>query len=209
MGTDIHGVVQWRHPEWQNWAGETMPPSHWCTENHFEDSRNYRVFAALAGVRNGRGFAGIYTHDPIKIIAEPRGFPDDFDKDEVAQSLGLEAEWFMGDHTFSWLTLNEVRLWDGWDQTLYESGILNRQQYVKFTENSVPPESWSGDVWGRDVIVANHDEGDFPDGWNHVRVSWQRPLRDSCRLFLTWIDYLVMRHEMWNHDVRLVFGFDS
>lgn len=49
--------------------------------NEFEsnptNSRNYDWFAILADVRNGRGFAGINTGDGFKVIAEPKGLPDD------------------------------------------------------------------------------------------------------------------------------------
>ena len=35
------------------------------------------VFAALADVRNGYGFAGVPTHEAIKPISEARGLPED------------------------------------------------------------------------------------------------------------------------------------
>ena len=44
MGCDIHGVVQSR---WSN--------GDWHTECEMEDSRNYKLFAILANVRNGLG----------------------------------------------------------------------------------------------------------------------------------------------------------
>ena len=99
MGCDIHGFVQVRYGD-----------SEWFSDGEIEDGRNYRLFAALAGVRNGFGFAGIYSHDPLTPIAEPRGIPDDFVYDENEND--------MGDHSFSWLHLSEIVAWTGWDMCL-------------------------------------------------------------------------------------------
>lgn len=67
MGTDIHGVFQ-RHngAAWEDIASK------------YQQNRHYQLFAALAGVRNGVGFAGVPTGEAIKPIAEPRGLPADF-----------------------------------------------------------------------------------------------------------------------------------
>lgn len=99
MGCDIHGRVQYRYED-----GE------WFDDGPIPDCRSYRLFAALAGVRNGYGFAGMPTHEPIKPISEPRGLPDDIPNHD-------DQIWF-GDHSFSWLTLDEIRTWDGWDKCL-------------------------------------------------------------------------------------------
>lgn len=48
------------------------------------DNRNYDLFAALADVRNGVGFAGVKTGKAIEPIAMPRGIPDDADPDTVS-----------------------------------------------------------------------------------------------------------------------------
>lgn len=64
MGTDIHGVFQRRNPETKQW--EDIP-------HKYEMNRHYQLFAMLAGVRNGTGFAGVKTGEPVKPISEPRG----------------------------------------------------------------------------------------------------------------------------------------
>ena len=69
MGTDIHGVFQ-RHDE-------ATGQWHDIPSNYAQD-RHYQLFAVLAGVRNGTGFAGVVTGEPVKPIAEPRGYPKDF-----------------------------------------------------------------------------------------------------------------------------------
>lgn len=84
------------------------------------DCRNYDLFAALAGVRNGRGFAGVYTGEPLKPIAEPRGVPDDADPRTV--------KYLSDEHTPSWLTLTEILDYD-WDQGKIAGGVVNADLY--------------------------------------------------------------------------------
>jgi hypothetical protein len=57
----------------------------------FWDQRNYDVFAILADVRNGRGFAGVDTGDGFVPIDNPRGFPTDLSP-EIAGYLGLRGD---------------------------------------------------------------------------------------------------------------------
>jgi len=94
MGADIHGV-------WQYKIGD-----HWFTQGEIPDDRNYALFGALAGVRN---------YQNITPIAEPRGLPFNFPvKDEYFESY--RGKIWMGDHSYSWLTLDEMLSWDGWSQ---------------------------------------------------------------------------------------------
>lgn len=193
MGTDIHGFLESRY----------RPEQGWFRECEIEDSRNYVVFAVLANVRNGFGFAGVPTHEPLKPIAEPRGLPDDH-----TTGYGEDVEYEFGDHSFSWLTLDEIADWPGWDQVLHEQGWISREQYAEWQKNpGAPSGGWSGGISGRAVIHANHEADLFPDGWTHVRVSWTRPLRDPCGLFLTWLEYA--KAKVRDREGRIVFGFDS
>lgn len=121
MGTDIHAVFQKRTPT--GWEDVT---STW------DQDRHYFLFAWLADVRNGFGFAGVRTHEPIKpILAERRGLPGDFevmDEDHPMNRASLtsrEVKWMdefpddcrtsddrykfsMGDHSYNWLTADEI-----------------------------------------------------------------------------------------------------
>lgn len=196
MGTDIHGFLESR---WSRKDGSGQ----WLRECEIEDSRNYRVFAALADVRNGYGFAGVPTHQPLKPIAEPRGLPDDRTK-----GYGEDVDYEFGDHSFSWLTLDEITKWTGWDQELHEQGWIDRNQYAGWLENPGPPKNgWSGGISGLSIVHADHDANLFPDGWTHVKVSWSRPLREACGLFLAWTTYAQVK--VGDHEGRIVFGFDS
>lgn len=58
MGTDIHGVFQaFDNGQWRD------------VESSYEQDRHYQLFAVLAGVRNGYGFAGVPTGEPVTPIA--------------------------------------------------------------------------------------------------------------------------------------------
>ena len=116
MGTDVHAVFQKRvNGTWQD------VPSEW------EQDRHYFLFSWLADVRNGFGFAGVKTYSRVEPIDEPRGIPEDFAMEDcyhyaLLESLNeQERKWhadevdpeggvrlFMGDHSYSWLTLDEI-----------------------------------------------------------------------------------------------------
>lgn len=78
MGTDIHGVFQAFDAETKKW--QDIP-------SEYEQSRHYQLFAVLADVRNGYGFAGVQTGEPVKPIAKPRGLPPDFEMDDDSHPL--------------------------------------------------------------------------------------------------------------------------
>ena len=112
MGTDIHMVVQAR----RNNRWETVATGY--------DDRNYRLFAALANVRNGRGFAGVDTGDEIPYISDSRGFPSDFQvKDEMD----------MGYHDFSHCTLQELLDYD-WNQPTVIRGVVSSEHSISLRE---------------------------------------------------------------------------
>lgn len=193
MGTDIHGSLQkrWR----KEGPYETIGP--------IESSRNYRVFAALAGVRNGFGFAGCETHKAMTPISEPRGLPDGVSEDEEDY----------GDHSYSWLYLREVIDWKGWDMELQETGVVSLAEYKEMERDGLlVPKEWSSGVMGRDIVVVDESEV-IPPNATHVQIKWKRPMRVACKTFVLWLEYLKSAHG-WRlkndpDALRLVFGFDS
>lgn len=101
--------------------------------------RNYDVFAILAGVRNGRGFAGIKTGDGFIPIAEPKGLPKD-----MSALVQRESErWGLDGHSHSHLTLKELQDYD-WDQetvTEYYGRCTYRKCAQSFLEQ-LPKLEW-------------------------------------------------------------------
>lgn len=122
MGCDIHLVTEVRRDGRWHIAEPFYPcracgPDGWYDEgeacywcggekriNHFSE-RSYGLFALLAGVRN---------YYEVMPLAEPRGLPGDSPAVEAHQEydgcgdrLRMDPIW-LGDHSFSWLTLGEL-----------------------------------------------------------------------------------------------------
>lgn len=147
MGTDIHAkfhkkvtegdVVQWEE-----------------VESTWEQNRHYMLFAALANVRNGFGFAGIDTGDAIPYISEPRGLPDDVDARET------DDNYWYGDHSFSWLTADEMLEWfDNGISHTKKTGVVMRSWYEAW-DSATGPECYSGWTSGPNVLVLEQDSFD-------------------------------------------------
>lgn len=181
MGCDIHGRLEVRYDN----SGD------YYKVGPVEDSRNYAVFAMLAGVRNR------YDLEPI---SAPRGLPAD---------LRGEEDWEFGDHSHSWVTLREVLDWPGWAKPLGMSGILDREEYEHIQRDGSKPRSWCQGVSGSRIIVADSLTPDC----THVRHAWEETFADYAPVFRRWLDYLEVKHGWMLRDdpaaVRLVFGFDS
>lgn len=203
MGTDIHGVIQHRHDRDKIWR----------VVGEIEGDRNYRVFAMLAGVRNGFGFAGVPTHEAIEPISAPRGIPEDLCTDGegalVWDDYGTQKQCWLGDHSFSWLMLDEVVNWPGWKKDLAMTGIVEKDEYLAMkAEGRTRPESWCGGVTGPDVLIVENEETENRNDWTHVRYYWTVPFTASAETFHAWIKYMQLKYGGFG-ELRLVFGFDS
>lgn len=207
MGTDIHMVVQFRRN------------GHWGTVGGRRyRTRHYDVFGMLADVRNGSGFAGVDTGNGFTPIATPpRGFPDGFTTDEDDH----EGVW-MGDHSFSWVTLRELLDYT-WEKTTEHRGYINvLSQFDTWDKERSCPQSWCGMISGLSVRHLTHEEaralvrGDAKpeDGLHYTtQVSWTETYKESAGEFYSkFIPELVSEAQAMDvsaDDVRLVFGFDS
>lgn len=209
MGTDIHGIFQRRTKS--GW--EDVP-----TEYEFE--RHYQLFAVLADVRNGHGFAGVPTGEPVTPISAPRGLPPDFLHDDEEHPLADESlvpefhrEYYdnrlvlwMGDHSHSWLTSDEILAWAEKAPTVVKVGVLSRDEYEKW-DKTKRPSSYSGDVHGWTVVKINDNavEKEKTPNWTHIRCSWTQDLSEELAYFFDEVKRLVREHG----EIRFVFGFDS
>lgn len=219
MGTDIHGVFQRHNPTTGNW--EDIP-------SNYEQQRHYQLFAVLAGVRNGTGFAGIKTGEPVTPISVPRGYPEDFSVEDDDHIVGhLEhidpgrrkyriGKWlepgenplklWMGDHNHSWLTAEEMLAWYESAPTVIQTGILDRAVYESWDKKSAP-DSYCGGISGPSVVLINdnHRERESRPDWTHIRCEWDQSLRGELAYFFDEVARLQVEHGR----VRFVFGFDS
>lgn len=121
MGSDIHFFVEKKSPR-----GSWLSADHWEIEDGQEvvpyekcryHQRNYNLFAILADVRNGTGFAGKPTGNGFTPIAKPKGLP----LDVSPQVKAIATHWGCDGHSHSWLTLAELQAFD-WNQTTLSYG---------------------------------------------------------------------------------------
>lgn len=179
--------------------------------------RCYDLFAILANVRNGRGFAGCLTGAGFNSIVEPRGLPDD-----VSDVIKSESDsWGMDGHSHSWLTLKEILDYD-WDQRTTNYGMLSWNEYEHWvktrTEDQPSPMSYSGDVWGRDIKKVSVEQFEMweknpesrpqnPENY-YARASWGISYRQAVGgRFWDYVEYLKTLGKP--EDVRMVFWFDN
>jgi hypothetical protein len=211
MGCDIHPHVERR----VNGHWERIPDAPTSISN-----RNYDVFAILANVRNGYGFAGHPTGGGLPVIAEPRGLPADIAQPLVA-GLPYQGHWAAkypegdsmeraredyGDHSQSWLTLAELLAFD-WSQDARKYGVVTKAQYEDW-DHVTRPESYCGWISGRDIAVGYYDQPDTLRDATHVCIEWTEKCADLAHAFFDEvIPWLIEQGEP--DDVRLVFGFDS
>lgn len=163
--------------------------------SQFFSDRNYDVFAILGNVRNGTGFAGSVTSSGFEPISDNRGIPDDIsrglrdylvrtgydlidgkleynrddeEEDDLYEEMEKEPEgyWGLGDHSWSWVTLDEIINYD-WDRAVVKEGWVTPGQFQHFREHG-SPNGWCGGVSGRNVehisdteMALKIDEGDI------------------------------------------------
>jgi hypothetical protein len=222
MGTDIHGGFI----KYEN--GVKTP-----IKTNWEMERDYTLFAILAGVRNGYGFAGCYRHEPLDPIAQGRGLPDwlDFDAEDYNNyTKDLYNKWFgtkyadpeekefgtwLGDHSYTYMTVNEILSWSGWDGFVKRGGVLEKDHYDETLAVDKDPEHWRGGIGGGSINVVDEDvyktlNTPYYDGKEitHIKASWtdKTPLKEYYSWF---IDEVTRIKTEYGDDVYLIVGFDS
>ncbi len=227
MGCDIHMYYEirygdaWKYFDWRSpyvigtyTDGETKYDYIKMADDPLSSHRNYNLFAVLADVRNGSGFAGCYTGEEFRPICAPRGLPSDVSL-PVKKASG---EYGDDGHSHSWFTLTEVIDYD-YQQERTGSGVVGPNEFAVF-EKKGKPESWSGDVMG-DTVVKITNEGmrrylkdGFPRDGRHyyTRVSWRETYRAAIGdAWFKTLEELKLRFckSRSTDDVRLVFWFDN
>jgi hypothetical protein len=190
------------------------------------DGRNYDLFAILADVRNGRGFAGVKTGEGFNPISEPRGIPEDASEQykEIAQ------RWDCDGHSHSYFTVRELLDYD-WTQETGKQGWLSIAEWEKWSrwdrERGLGPDSWYGFIDGggvkhistedadalfkgvgwsdRDTVVAKHPQ-------TYVQASWGTPYYRAAGNFIEETLSKLLKLAGGTKgidDVRIVFFFDN
>ena len=205
MGADIHYTFQKKNVVDEREVWETIETDD-SYGSKFHIGRHYLLFAALADVRNGFGFGGISTHEPIPYMALPKGIPDDMDIDEYGDSVS-DNKWY-GDHSYSYLSGDEILDYFKTPNITTRYGIISKNQYLEWDGKS-SPTSWSGGVSASDISIydaSNEGAGvSLDDDVTNVRIKWECDVNKELGYFKSIIEHLTNEHG----EVRMVFGFDS
>lgn len=194
------------------------------------EGRNYDLFAILADVRNGRGFAGVPTGEGFYPIADPRGIPEDAHPEtrEFLESYGVDG------HSHSWHDLEALREYD-WSQTTRRYGVVAADVYDRLRSRGETPKSWCGGVSGPGITTFTESAyaawveagrptppKDAPGIVEHplhegeikpyVRMSWRVSYREAAGD--GWANTMDRLEELVpeggsRKDVRVVFFFDN
>lgn len=205
MGTDIHGVFQKHNPNMNTWEN---------VETEYGFDQHYQLFAVLADVRNGKGFAGLSTGEYVKPISLPRGVPIDFTINKHGYYgepiFGVEdgdsdRPW-LGYHSYSWLLGNEILQWSKDAPKILKLGIIDREGYECWDKKS-EPKSYCAGISGSNVVLINDSTIEMTEhpNWTHIRCSWYSDLKEELAYFIDEVKRLQDMHG----EVRFVFGFDS
>lgn len=212
MGCDIHAYVEVRNGDVWKSADVWTEEDGWFSANPtVYNDRNYSLFAILAGVRNGVGFAGCKTGEGFNPISIPRGLPVDVSF-EVKRCSDL---WGSDGHSHSWLTIAELKAYN-WDQETRRQGFVTPKEYKVFKANG-RPDSWCGWCGGSSVEHLTESEmgrlvsgeaKEAPEKSCYTLVKWAEKYSESVGLFLT---ETIPRLETFGPPecVRLVFWFDN
>lgn len=161
MGCDIHFYVEKKvKDKWKSADTFEKKDGDWYDQrDEFYGDRNYNLFAILADVRNGHGFAGSKTGEGFRPISQPRGLPDDISKETKRQSDSMGCD----GHSHSWFTLRELLDYD-WTQVTKLQGYIGLEEWTNWSrwdrEHGKGPGSYSTGVWGRDIKHISAKEMD-------------------------------------------------
>lgn len=232
MGTDIHSIAQVnRDGRWQTVAigidGDQR------SYNTFAMLANVRNGYGFAGCRTSTGFPVIHERRglPEDLEAdEDNGLlinksdlvcAWDWDGDEkpidspdawrVKYITETEPKMYLGDHSFSWCTLAELRAFIENVAKKTETrivGVVTRAQYEYHKATGKPYKSWSGMISGHGVVVESDPPGPRA---THVQTSW--PVNAAAESRLCEIEaalaLVAERTGASPENIRFVYGFDS
>lgn len=228
MGCDIHLYVEKRIDGKWIAQGNFERDEDGYTQggDNYYDGRNYDLFAILADVRNGRGFAGVKTGDGFNPIAAPKGLPED-----VSDAIkGISDRWDIDGHSHSFFTVRELLDYD-WTQETGKQGWLNMPEWERWSRwgrnRGVGPNSYCGAVSGGAVKHITPEEADalFKDvSWRdreaiaaqhpqtYAQASWGTPYYRAAGSFIDETMSKLLKLAGGTKgidDVRIVFFFDN
>lgn len=234
MGCDIHIYTEkyvngkWLHADGtqkNKYFGKWKDEPEFCRAPIY-NGRNYNLFAILADVRNGSGFAGCYTGSGFIPIHEPKGLPDDV-SDEIREAAD---DWGSDGHSHSYFTVKELLQYKHWNDgttsdlygiipaTKHDCGPMDSITYQEWRKNRGKPDTYFI-CGGKDIEVVS--EARYLElekqGWldnskkYFVGINWGETYADTVGEFYT--ESIPKLKDMCEtndySDVRIVFWFDN
>lgn len=179
------------------------------THDAWYHGRDYSLFSILADVRNDGS---------IKPISRPRGLPRDVSKRSKHALSG-------GDHSHSWLGLDEVIEWEGWDaQKIVETVWVEPKGYaLLLAERAGTARPGShlehlaerGSAW---IDLTNIEMENVVESgvWlpkHRTKVTSEIPIRKCGEVFFKMtvkpLTKLAQKRGLTTSHVRFVFSFDN
>lgn len=207
-----------------------MTEQGWFDTNEFSPvtaytNRNYGLFAILADVRNGTGFAGVKTGEPTTPIDLPRGLPDDASEVYLAEV----EHWGVDGHSHTYFTLAELLDHD-WDGNYSINSYLAHPQGGWSREGKEElPADYDFDAFaieaekilaegGTDALYARYPNLGMCGGVSGLhadqyrRVAWKETHRSQAGDFINFLEEQRQAAKEAGRelsDVRLCMFFDS
>lgn len=235
MGCDVHMAAEVCGPSGK-WSAVGLRENEGRLDDYqapgavYGGGRNYSLFAILADVRNGHGFAGVRTGEGFVPISAPRGAPPDASE----AVLRWVDEWGPDGHDLSWHALRQLDEYD-WTRSTTLTGLCELSEWARFKLLG-RPSSWAADVGGARVVHVSDEDasaaiprellwqlvrreeaeiaeavrflGLSPVSHPYVRVSWRVAYHEEARDFLS-ETLSKLRRLGGPDDVRIVFFFDN
>ena len=149
--------------------------------------RNYELFGILAGVRDPNNDA----------IDDPRGLPED-----VSSVTKKASDRWDGDgHSHSWLTLRELKEYQGLHPVVKRSGFISPEAAELLDAGEETP-----DVWCQATSVTTWVKREWEEGYDTLKPivdAMDKRVRDEF-----WVWNGEERPEL-DEKIRIVFWFDN
>jgi hypothetical protein len=222
MGCDIHMWAEIKKPQTNKWekAGEVFENKYYNPEfpiskfnqpktEHPYDSRNYDLFAILANVKNGYGFARTDTGDGFVPISFPKGIPQDATLDYIS----FVDKWRGDGHSHSYFTIDEILDYN-WTKKTQKRGWVNYVEYMNFKEKG-EPNNWCSEIRGPEIKKVSNDEmfeliqRNLINNNYFTYIQWEVEYWENCKEFLETVRDLPKVLNTTPENIRLVFFFDN
>jgi hypothetical protein len=138
MGTDIHGWVEYWHPDLERWIGVIKLAPLVC-------DRNYELFAWLFGVRRRPDIPMRWQDPPLAV---GRGLPADASSEVASEYATDTARLPTEYYGATWVSWREVQTID-WDEPIEDRIVASRR-------DALGQKQPGGTLWWRSQFVAAH-----------------------------------------------------